>query len=321
MRMLVFLFLLIAALLLGSCFSPQIPALPPVSSSLPSPDPRLVAELGDVIDAGIEFLRGQYQPTFGLLQESPQIGANRYYWTNDNLLAAHVLEALGATDLAAQIRTQLDAYAPDLGVLGLATDGNNFIEVAWGEVIPWPPYRHNDVIVRPLGEKVCDFYTADEGSEEDKAQFGPCLFYETHLGPGRFYDWSSYANLACMGVVNEWTQGYPESARRLFAMKMADFDGYGFGDAVDRRDRQTFYETLGLAWCLYAAAVIDAPVDHRLLEALLRQQNQQTGGFHTHYRWDESGLADANIETTAMALLALHTLKLKLHLVMADPAG
>jgi hypothetical protein len=57
------------------------------------------------------------------------------------------------------------------------------------------------------------------------------------------------------------------------------------------------------------------------LDALLRQQNKQNGGFHTHYRWDEPQLADPNIEATATALLALHTLRPKLHLLVRDPAA
>ncbi|MBX3002120.1 MAG: hypothetical protein KF893_26585, partial [Caldilineaceae bacterium] len=254
------------------------------SSSNPS-DPQL-AVVDKAIAQGIDFLRSQYWAEFGLLQESPDIGGMRIYWTNDNLLAAHTLAVLGIDDLAAQIHEQLAAYASDLDALGLAADRNNFIEVAWGEAIPWPPYRHRDVVVKSFGEQPCDFFDGEEGAQEDKDQVSPCLFYETHLGPGRFYDWSSYANLACMGVINEWTLGNAESARRLFEMKMTDFDGYGFGDAVYWQDRPTFYETLGLAWCLYAAALIDAPVDQRLLDALLRQQNERSGGFHTHYRWD-----------------------------------
>jgi len=45
-----------------------------------------------------------------------------------------------------------------------------------------------------------------------------------------------------------------------------------------------------------------------VLSQLLAQQDPNTGGFHTHFRAGDPQLADANVETTSLALLALSTL-------------
>ncbi|MEZ4638783.1 MAG: hypothetical protein R2856_28100 [Caldilineaceae bacterium] len=50
---------------------------------------------------------------------------------------------------------------------------------------------------------------------------------------------------------------------------------------------------------------MQVPVHEGVLSVLLEQQDPTTGGFHTHYRADESRLADPNVETTSLALLAL----------------
>ena len=129
------------------------------------------------------------------------------------------------------------------------------------------------------------------------------VLQETHDGPGYFYDWSAYSNLAFMAVVNEQNQGHRESARRLFEMQMGRFDGVGWQDkAYWDRDRR--YETLGLAWGLYAGAVTGKPVPPALLRSLLLRQGP-SGGFHTHFSATEDRLADPNVETTCLALLAL----------------
>lgn len=71
--------------------------------------------------------------------------------------------------------------------------------------------------------------------------------------------------------------------------------------------REGVYETIGLAWYLYAGALLGQP-DLRVLDQLLAQQGAH-GGFHTHYRAGEPQLTDPNVETTSLALLALYTLR------------
>lgn len=265
-----------------------------VAPQLPAPTP--VPGLDQPIADGLRFLTEQYNADYGLLQESPAIGQHRYYLTNDNALAAYVFALAGNAEMAEHLRASLVRYG---------YEDNGFIEVAWGEVTVWPPRHHKDMVVAQKTDGECDFL--------DTAETGPladCVLQETHAeDAGHFYDWSSYANLACMGAVNEYNAGHTEAARRLYEMKLADFDGQGFADAVYWEDRPGVYETLGLAWCLYAAALLQTPVHPGLLAALLAQQDPATGGFHTHYQANAPRLADANVETTTVALLALLTLQ------------
>lgn len=282
---------ILLTLLITACTAvPFVPTVPP------TPAPTPIPGLDEPIAAGLRFLAGQYNADYSLLQESPNIGQHRYYLTNDNALAAYVFEMAGNAEMADQLRQSLARYG---------YDSNGFVEVAWGKEIAWPPRHHKDIVVKQLTEGECDFLDTEE-----TGPLADCVLQETHTDDlGHFYDWSSYSNLACMGAVNEYNAGRIEAARRLYEMKLADFDGQGFADAVFWVDRPGVYETLGLAWCAYASALLQAPVHPGILAALLAQQDPITGGFHTHYRADALQMADANVETTSVALLALLTLQ------------
>lgn len=278
---------------LTACASPVPTPPPPASTPTPTPlsDPRLQS----AIEGGLRFLAAQYNADVGLLQESPNIGQHRYYLTNDNALAAYVATQVGDADFAQTLRRSLDRYG---------YHDNDFVEVAWGEVIPWPPLHHKDLVVQKLSDRACDFLNVDETES-----VGDCILQETHTPDlGVFYDWSSYANLACMGSVNEFNKGNRDIARWLYKTEMSIFDGQGFSDAVVWVDRPGVYETLGLTWCLYAGALLGEPVNGQVLSQLLAQQEPDGGGFHTHYQAVEGRLADPNVETTSLAILALSTL-------------
>ncbi|GAB4570028.1 MAG: hypothetical protein Kow0047_23460 [Anaerolineae bacterium] len=169
----------------------------------------------EVLRKGVEFLRQRYNPQLGLLQESPEIGKHNYY-LNDAALAAYVLDQLGETELAAQLRQTLERY----GYLG-----NGFFELAWGVPIRWPPYHHEDVVVAQIGE--------------DR------VLLQTHPGPGYFYDWSAYSNLAFMAAVNERALGNHEAARRLYEIEMSTFDGLGWKDLAYWKRNGTFMSHWG----------------------------------------------------------------------------
>lgn len=254
---------LLSIILCAACIAPAQPA------TIATPAPPM-PNVQPAIDNALSFLEGQYNADYRLLQESPTIGAQRYYITNDNVLAAHLF-ALYGIDKPIDLR----GYT-----------GNGFIEISFGQAMRWPPYHHVDQVIEQHGE--------DQ------------VLYEAHDGPGYFSDWSGFSNLACMAIVNEINGGYLDSARRLYAMQMSSFDGHGWPDLAYQR-RDGVYETLGLAWCLYAGALLGQP-DMRVLDALLAQQDTH-GGFHTHYRVDEYQLADPNVETTSIAILALRTVQ------------
>lgn len=246
---------------------------------VPTPTPAWFATLALAAEDGVRFLKGQYNADVGLLQESPTIRPNNYFLANDALLAGHVFALYGEDELAAILQETLAEY--DI-------EGNEFIEVAWGQPIPWPPKHFEDpgTLLTTVGD----------------AQ----ILTIKHDSSGYFYDWSAYSNLACMAAVNEYNQGYLESARRLYDIQMSTFDGHGFPDKA-YTDREGVYETLGVAWCVYAGALLGR-ADKPLIDALLAQQGPQ-GGFYTHYRADVPRLADPNVETTSVAILALYTVQ------------
>lgn len=269
-------YLILSCFLITACTA--VVAAPSITA-VPTPTPVWVAALEPVAEDGVRFLKEQYNADLGLLQESPSIRPNNYFLANDALLAAHVFTFYGEEELAVALQETLAKYN---------IEGNNFIEVAWGETIPWPPKHFEDpgTLVATIGD----------------AQ----ILTIRHDGPGYFYDWSAYSNLACMAAINEYNQSYVESARRLYEIQVSTFDGHGFPDQAYHA-RDGVYETLGVAWCVYAGALLGVP-DQRLINVLLEQQGEH-GGFHTHYRADAPQLADPNVETTSVALLALYTIQ------------
>jgi hypothetical protein len=241
----------------------------------------LPVDVQPAIAQGLAFLEAQYNPDLGLLQESPDIGRSNYFLANDALLARQVLALYGEQELADSLAATLDRYG---------VNGNGFIEVIWGEPVQWPPLHFQDpgTLVTTAGD----------------AQ----IMTIRHDGPGYFYDWSAYSNLAFMAAVNEWNQGHEETARRLYELEASTFDGHGFPDAAYWQ-RNGVYETLGLAWGVYAAGLMCIQPNEILLHSLLLRQDPQTGGFHTHFSTASERLADPNVETTAIALLALHAIR------------
>lgn len=262
------------------------PAAPPASATAParptpSPPPTATATprpslpgLPEIRSRAVSFLKSQYDEGWGLLRESPSIGWNNLWLTNDNALAAYTLERLGERGLAERLRASLKRYG---------YEENGFIELVWGKAVAWPPNHHQDLVV------------ATSGKEQVKQ--------ETHLGPGYFYDWSAFSNLAFMAAINEHNLGYHESARRLYLIEAAKFDGLGWQDKA-WADRGGIYETIGLTWGLLAAGTVGEAAPPELVEGLLKRQGP-SGGFHTHYTAKDERLADPNVETTCLALLAL----------------
>jgi hypothetical protein len=218
------LYYLCLAVFLTGCARPALPPAPPP----PSPTP--VAGLDAAVEQGLAFLRSQYDPALGLLEESQVIGANRYFLANDALLAVQVFRLYGEEELAAAVEKTLTRYG---------VTGNDFIEAAWGKPISWPPLHFEDpgTLVETVGD----------------AQ----IFTIRHEGPGYFSDWSGYSNLAFMAVHNELTLGNKEAARRLYEIELSTFDGHGFPDLAYHA-RDGVYETLGLAWGVYAAGRLGA---------------------------------------------------------------
>ena len=202
-----FVYFVLFFLLAGCTYTPTVT---PTPVPPPTPIPGLDAPIAD----GLRFLKGQYNPVYGLLQESPNIGRHRYYLTNDNALAAYLFEQFGEDEMAAILRASLERYG---------YDSNGFVEVAWGEVIVWPPLHHKDFVVEQKGPGECDFL-----NEEESGPLADCVLQETHTPDlGFFYDWSSFSNLHCIGAVNEYNSGNLAVARWLYETELSTFDGIG----------------------------------------------------------------------------------------------
>jgi hypothetical protein len=115
--------MLFLALIMAGC-APAAATPTPVPTITPTPSPVLLS----AVNGGVAFLQGQYDPAIGLLEESPTLGEDNFYLTEDNALAAHTLATVGDSELSASVRATLAKYGHE---------SNGFIEVAWGESVRW----------------------------------------------------------------------------------------------------------------------------------------------------------------------------------------
>src|SRR5512146_2526020 len=62
------------------------------------------------IQRGLAFLKDRYNPSLGLLNESPQTAPTTYWLTNDNALAAYAFSRLGQADLSATLHASMQRF-------------------------------------------------------------------------------------------------------------------------------------------------------------------------------------------------------------------
>ena len=213
----------------------------------PTPDPEVCA----AVDRGLAFLKARYNPTLGLLNESPTAAPHTYWLTNDNAVAAYVFDHLGQAELGTALHASLQRY-------GFETNG--LIEVLWGVPVTFPPYVARQVLIATVGE--------DE------------IWQEFHINGDRFEDWAGYADLSFWGALNASQQGRRTEALDTFARAMSLFDGVGFKDSAFKGQ----YETYKLALALYVGTAIGMPdTNADRLRTTLRGMQSADGGFFTHY--------------------------------------
>lgn len=224
------------------------------------------AQFTDAIRSATDFLLARYDPTVGLLNESPETASDRYWLLTDNRLAAWALAATGHAADASTLHRTIDTFAPSAE--------HGVIESIAGVVVHWPPRT-------PVQNKIA-----------------PGIWLETRSGD-EMLDWSDYADLTLYAAINAANQGQNETARDHYDHALSMFDGLGFQDkAFDGR-----YTTYKLALTLLAAQRLNITPSSALVSQLLAQQSAD-GGFVAHYTADGQ-VGDANTETTALALLAL----------------
>ena len=225
----------------------------------------------DAASRGRRFLAGLFDPAVSLL---PEFRGSRVYWLyHDNYLAAKILDATNPE----MARKVVDAIRH----FGVSRSGK--IEILFGEAKQPLPFRHYRLeAVKRVGEKVI------------KTEV---------VGPEIHKDWARYADLLFLAAIAESRSGKAE-ARERFEAGMRLWDGKGFRDWASAQGKR--YATYKLALGLIAAARVGrtSAVHGELLGRLLKMQ-QSTGGFVTDYTVRGNPIGQANVETTALAILAL----------------
>lgn len=234
------------------------------------------AALCTIVRRAVGFLSAQYDPALYLLHESPITAPDKYWLATDNRLALAALRkavpcAPDASQLAMSITQGLVAYGDDTQ--------HGLIEAVIGGEVEWLPRTPT------------------------QTEVAPGIWREERLTGAIMDDWREYADLALIGVMHMTQSGQTADARALYADTLVMFDGTGFVDKANGNEQP--YATYKLALALLAANVVGKPLDTHMLAALLDKQDA-SGGFFALYDGD-SGLNDANTETTAYSILALMT--------------
>jgi len=223
---------------------------------------------------GRDFLAGLLDADLQLLPEFR--GANVYWLSHDNCLAAEVLaksHPQTSKAIAAAIRRE-----------GLReTDGKT--ELLFGKspgVLPFHEYELTGV--RKAGDKVL----------------------RTEIKTSRpMKGWEGYADLLFLASM---AQASPADARRLWEKAMELWDGKGFQDAATKG--QGSYATYKLALAAIAAARLTEKPDlpKALIDRLLALQ-EETGGWVTNYGADGKPIGVSNVETTCLAILGCEAIQ------------
>jgi len=230
----------------------------------------------DASAKGRRFLSDLFDPALDLLPEYK--GAKVYWLYHDNYLAA---KALTQTDpaLANKIRAAIRRF-------GVEESGK--IEILFGEAKNPLPFRHHQLVkVKEAGDKLIKTEVAGEEV---------------------FQGWEEYADLLFLGAIaSEETD--PRQARHYFEQGVALWDGLGFKDRVAKKANKYAIYKVALALLAAAKLKVQPTVKEALIKRLLKQQGED-GGWVTDY--DEKGkpLGRANVETTALAVLALDAVAL-----------
>jgi len=231
--------------------------------------------LGTAATRGRRFLTDLFDPALGLLPEYR--GAKVYWLYHDNYLAA---KALACTDLA--LANKITGAIRRYGV-----EESGKIEILFGEARKPLPFRHYQLVeVRRAGDKLIKTEVAGEQVLQG---------------------WQVYADLLFLATIASAATD-PRQARRHFEQGMRLWDGVGFKDRVAKQAGK--YAAYKVALALLAAARLKLrPAEQgALLERLLKQQGEG-GGWVTDYDQKGKPLGQANVETTALAVLALDALR------------
>jgi hypothetical protein len=226
----------------------------------------------DAVARGEKFLISLFDPKLDLLPEYR--GSHTYWLFHDNYLAAKLLENR-KPDLALRIRRAITSY-------GVTNSGK--IEILFDETPQPLPFRHYQLInlAMVVGQKI------------------RTEIVTTNL----LRDWTNYADLLLLAsIAQRKVDG--AAARRDFDKAEALWDGKGLADRVVQKNNR--YATYKLAFYLISEKKLGVRSRHAkaVRERLLLLQSD-SGGWITDYGTDLKPVGLANVETTCLALLALH---------------
>ncbi len=221
--------------------------------------------------SGRRFLTSLFDASVGLLPEFP--GSKVYWLYHDNYLAVKVLEAT-APELAGTIRR---------AIRGFGVAGSGKIEILFGEATKPLPFRHYRLQeVGRVGEQVIRTEVVGE---------------EIHR------DWRRYTDLLFFAAIAR-AEADREQASADFEAGMETWDGSGFRDLASAKGGLSATYKLALA-LIAGDRVARKPGRRAEIVARLLAMQRPDGGFVTDYDAEGRKVGQANVETTALAILAL----------------
>ena len=225
------------------------------------------------ISSGERFLAELFDPGLDLLPE--YAGAKVYWLYHDNYLAAKLLKPSHPA-LAKRIETAMHSF-------GVSHSGK--IEILFNQATNAFPFRNYELL--------------------DVTNIAGKLIRTERVTEKVLKGWDAYADLLFMGAIAKSTSA-PEEAKRYFEKGLALWDGRGFADPAFKKGN--LYASYKLALAILAADVLKQKLPFRS-DALqqLRKLQSSTGGWITDYSQDGQPHGLANVETTCLVLMALHT--------------
>ncbi len=214
----------------------------------------------------------------GCLVESPVAERDRCY-VNTNLLGAHALRVC-SSPLAGRVEAFAKRYR-----------GLRFCRyrVLWRERIPYPP---------PTAKRVRLGALRSTNGEQ-------LLVLADTCGPV-LPDWTSYADLLVLGALERLRQHSYSAAWRLHQRLLGMWSGTGFRDKA--YTATGLYESYKLALYYFLARALHE--DNHVtdwIRANICKLVRRDGGVVTHYDDALRRHGDANLETTALTILALYS--------------
>ena len=214
----------------------------------------------------------------GCLVESPRVERNRCY-VNTNLLGARALRVCGSP-----LAGRVEAFAKRFQGLRFCR-----YRVLWREPIPYPPR-----VAKRVGLGTVRSTTGEQ-----------LLVLADTCGP-TLPDWRSYADLLALGALEKLRQRDYPAAWSLHKRLLRMWSGKGFRDRA--YTATGLYEAYKLAlYYFLARALRENNHATNWIRANICQLTRRDGGVATHYDERLTRRGDANLETTALTILALHS--------------